>query len=229
MLGFLRSVALGVLLFAAPVWLLNDMAANTAREAARVVVAESTREARRAPCPPMESLLTVWVSDFSYGTAWVAGCRPVLEGQPGFLVELVTAAHVVEGADATVRVQRGVEMLGHARVDYVDQGADVAVLILVLLNPMEPLELGDDAAAGDRVFAWGFPYTEPLMCWVREGVAAAPERHSAVTGPGSSGGPVLSSDGRVVGVVRGHWSHPALGMAACAPVSAVLAALEASR
>jgi len=129
---------------------------------------------------------------------------------------VVTNAHVVAGMrSATLRIH-GTGRSYTGRVVIFDSRRDLAVLSVPGL-PAEPLRQGPDLARGASGVVAGFPLDGPYRldaARVREVVQA---RGSDIYGqpgtsrevyslyaqvrPGNSGGPLLSTDGRVVGVV----------------------------
>jgi S1-C subfamily serine protease len=140
----------------------------------------------------------------------------------GFVVDddgnIVTNAHVVEGADSvTVRFKEdGKEV--DAEVKGVDTSTDVAVL---KVDPSDvdgevvPLPLGDSSKVevGDPVIAIGNPFG--FSRTVTTGIVSGLQREiiapngftipdviqtDASINPGNSGGPLLDANGRVVGI-----------------------------
>jgi S1-C subfamily serine protease len=129
---------------------------------------------------------------------------------------VVTNAHVVAGMrTASLRI-RGTGRTYPGRVVLFDPQRDLAVLAVDGL-PAQPLPQGQDLTRGDGGVVAGFPLDGPYNlepARVREVVQA---RGSDIYGqpgatrevyslyaqvrPGNSGGPLLSPDGRVVGVV----------------------------
>jgi len=134
----------------------------------------------------------------------------------GFFVSsdglLVTNYHVIEGA-RSVRVFGGknaeLHVLGLAASN---QAADIAVL-KVNAQRCSFLEFPDDdafPAVGTRVYAIGNPlgFTNTLSDGLVSGVREVPElaviQTTAAISPGSSGGPLVLGDGRVVGVTTAN-------------------------
>jgi putative serine protease PepD len=135
----------------------------------------------------------------------------------GFVIskdgQIVTNAHVIDGAtDITVKVGDGKEIA--ADVVGVDRSSDIALLD-VDATDLPTLSLGDSSAAavGDEVYAIGNPYG--LDRTLTTGVVSALQRSiqapdgytisnvlqtDAALNPGNSGGPLLDSYGRVIGV-----------------------------
>ncbi|UCM88889.1 MarP family serine protease [Streptomyces marincola] len=151
------------------------------------------------------------------GTA--SGCGKVLEGT-GFVFSrgrVMTNAHVVGGvAEPTVQVG-GEGRLHTARVVLYDWERDVAVLDVPGLTA-PPLKFSEgDAITGDGAVVAGFPESGPFdagAARVRERFQAdGPDIYRrgevsrdvyslhATVRPGNSGGPLLTPDGEVFGVV----------------------------
>ena len=137
------------------------------------------------------------------GTGWVLS--------PG---RIVTNAHVVAGADE-VRVEGGDQTL-RARVVVFDARRDLAVLSVPGLQ-LPALPLGGELKRGDSAAVPGFPLDGPyrvVSARVRAQLQArgldiyggdrvVREIYSLATTvqPGNSGGPLLDTQGRVVGVI----------------------------
>lgn len=139
------------------------------------------------------------------GTGWVLAPERV-----------VTNAHVVAAVrDPQVRIG-GEGRRYAARVVVFDPVRDLAILDVPHL-PAAPLPLGHDLSRGDRAVVAGFPLDGPYRldsARVREVITARGEdiygkRPSvrrvyslyATVQPGNSGGPLLSADGHVVGII----------------------------
>ena len=137
------------------------------------------------------------------GTGWVL--------TPG---QIVTNAHVVAGAD-DVQVQSGDQIL-RARVVVFDSRRDLAVVSVPgLLAP--PLQLGAELQRGDSAAVPGYPLDGPyravsarirtqleargLDIYGREHVVRQIYSLATTVQPGNSGGPLLDTSGRVVGVI----------------------------
>ena len=134
----------------------------------------------------------------------------------GFLVRsdglVLTAFHVVEKGN-TIKVRCQGYDLVTARLGERSQHLDLAVLHTPLTEtPYLAVADPRSARAGDAVFTMGFPAarhlgTEPkfsggaISSLTGAGREAARLLISAPTQPGSSGSPVLTMDGTVVGVV----------------------------
>jgi S1-C subfamily serine protease len=151
-------------------------------------------------------------------TGVASSCNRGQEGS-GWVVSpqrVVTNAHVVAGMKtATLRVH-GTGRSYTGRVVIFDPRRDLAVLAVPGLTA-QPLGQGSDLSRGDSGVVAGFPLDGPYRldpARVREVVQA---RGSDIYGrpgtsrevyslyaqvrPGNSGGPLLSTDGRVVGVI----------------------------
>jgi S1-C subfamily serine protease len=136
----------------------------------------------------------------------------------GFVIDdqgyILTNAHVVEGA-SKVTVQLGDTTMG-ARVVGSDTSADIAVLKVNTAGAkLHPLALGDTSSVqvGDPVVAIGNPFG--LDRTVTTGIVSALQREiqapngvtikhviqtDAAVNPGNSGGPLIDSSGRVIGI-----------------------------
>lgn len=135
----------------------------------------------------------------------------------GFVVAddlLVTNAHVVAGIDTPI-VELPGEPARDGRVVYFDPVDDLAVVAADVAAPALPVV--EPLAAGDPAAVLGYPYGGPFRT-VSAGVTAvgsapipdiygdgsAPREVYALDAevhPGNSGGPLLTSDGAVAGVV----------------------------
>ena len=142
---------------------------------------------------------------------------PQLGFGSGFFIDatgvILTNYHVVAGADSVlVTLQDGRKFTG--RDIRGDQRTDLAVVKLDVKDTSFPfLELGDSDAAeiGDRVLAVGAPFG--LTGSVTHGIVSAKGRAGfhmnfyedfiqtdAAINPGNSGGPLVTLDGKVVGI-----------------------------
>lgn len=188
-------------------------AAQPAPQITTVIIEQPRQTAPATPVP------ATWEATFaarSPGVARVAstGCTGTFSGS-GFLISpdtLVTAYHVV--ADATaVSLRFGPEVVTGETLA-VDVEADLAVVALARGVSADALTLAEDpAAVGAAVAALGYPYGEPLG--MTQGAVTATNLRVSVEGedrwgmfrtdaalsPGNSGGPVVTIEGEVVGVV----------------------------
>ncbi|MFF7853840.1 MarP family serine protease [Streptomyces sp. NPDC007904] len=179
----------------------NESTAEVAEPSGDSVTAAATRAARRS---------TVKVE----GVAGTQG----REGS-GFVYareHVMTNAHVVAGIDEpTVRVG-GVGRAYEARVVLFDPRKDVAVLYVPDLRA-PVLRFDDDAGRGDAAVVAGYPQDGDLNLQAATVANRVPARGQDIYGvevvtreiysirstvrPGNSGGPLLTTDGRVYGVV----------------------------
>ncbi len=131
----------------------------------------------------------------------------------GFLVSpdgiIITNAHVVADGPRVVTVkfsngqQASADVIGFAK-----NGVDLAVLRIYNRQnlPYLPLARPNSAKVGESVFVIGTPLEEDYQNTLTQGIISRldPQKgqiqHSANTNPGNSGGPVLNSQGQVVGV-----------------------------
>ena len=136
-------------------------------------------------------------------------------GGTGFIVDedglLVTNAHVVnDSLTVNVVFEDGNEYDGN--VLGVDERADLAIVKLRADRKFSAMGLGnsDDVDVGDEVIALGFPLSYELgsSLTVTRGIISAKRsfegverfQTDAALNPGNSGGPLVSRDGKVVGV-----------------------------
>ncbi len=178
------------------------------------------------------------------GTAFACGQN---QSGSGFVVSperVVTNAHVVAGVDAPVVESPDGQALA-GRVVLFDPAADLAVIAVDGLTA-EALELAVPLEPGDQAAVDGYPYGGPFVTGPAEVLAVSTEQVldiygadrtprevytlAAVVEPGNSGGPLVTEDGRVAGVVFAeNADDPELGYAttdvALAPVAQAAAGL----
>jgi putative serine protease PepD len=134
----------------------------------------------------------------------------------GFIIssdgEILTNAHVVEGA-TTVRVRLpGESQARTVQVIGADADADVALLKLEGAADVKAANLGtmDDVSVGDPVVAIGYALGLRGDPTVTTGIVSATDRTlgdltglvqtDAAINPGNSGGPLVDAQGRVIGI-----------------------------
>jgi putative serine protease PepD len=167
----------------------------------------------------------------------------------GFVVDgngrIVTAAHVVDGA-TSIKITFSDGTTRTATLAGRDDATDVAVLKVDGAGlTLHPLTLGSSAAlrVGDAVAAIGSPfgYEESLSSGVVSGldrtidapngftVAHAIQTDAALN-PGNSGGPILDSSGRVIGVAdqiaTSGSSEQSSGVGFAVPIDVIAAELN---
>ncbi|MDN4641153.1 MarP family serine protease [Agreia sp. PsM10] len=179
------------------------------------------------------------------GTAYECG---VTMSGSGFAVatdRVVTNAHVVAGISEPV-----VEVPGQSpragRIVYFDPAADLAVIAVDGL-PADAIELSDTLAPSSTAVVAGYPFGGPFSIAGAEVLAAGPLQLitdgaagttrdaytlAADIEPGNSGGPLLTVDGQVAGVVFAKASTVdnvgyALTMQELSPVAAQAPGLSA--
>ncbi len=141
-------------------------------------------------------------------------------GGSGFVVSreglIATNYHVIEKASTvevvladgrTFEVPRWFGAFGVGRTGTFDKEADIAIINIGSSLEMSPLELdGSELPIGTKVYAIGNPFglantlSDGLVSGFREIDRIRVIQTSAPISPGSSGGPLLRADGRVVGV-----------------------------
>ena len=142
---------------------------------------------------------------------------------------ILTCAHCV--ADASyIRIRKQNEdSLYHGRAEFVDNGADLALVRVEnpeFMADIEPMELGDTPSVQDDVLAVGFPIGGDDISFTRGIVSRIediPYAHGwtrllgvqvdAAINPGNSGGPVLDMNtGKIAGIAfQGDNEGEALG------------------
>ncbi|MDQ3822040.1 MAG: S1C family serine protease [Actinomycetota bacterium] len=150
---------------------------------------------------------------------------------------VVTNLHVLGEARSAV-VMFG-SWRATAQLVTADQRSDLALLRLPTTPPVPPLELGGRAVVGQPVLAIGNPFG--LRRTVTRGVVSAVARSletpegaeindavqtDAAVFPGSSGGPLISATGKVIGVVTAlsptaPGASSAIGIGFAVPAAAV--------
>jgi S1-C subfamily serine protease len=152
-------------------------------------------------------------------TGQASSCSQVIEGS-GFVISrqhVLTNAHVVAGVDADLTVTANGYEYHDAQVVLYDPDRDLAVLyVRGLAAP--PLSFGGPAAYDTSADVAGYPLNSQSLTVVgarigRSFTATGPNIYQsgsvnrqmyavrALIQPGNSGGPLLSSDGEVYGVV----------------------------
>jgi hypothetical protein len=123
---------------------------------------------------------------------------------------IITAAHVIAGAtSALVRLQNG-EELNVEGVIMIDGARDFAIVRVAGFDlPTVPLGNADDLSVGQRIIAIGAPTDPALAGTVSDGLVSSDRmmdgtrmlQISVPVSPGSSGGPVMTEQGEVIGLV----------------------------
>ena len=128
---------------------------------------------------------------------------------------IVTANHIVDGADkVTVKTKEGRSL--EARVVRADADFDVALLSTDTAL-VECLPIAEKSASvGDELYAVGAPGGESFAFSVTRGIVSGLRtfeeqrfiQTDASINPGHSGGPMLDSSGKVIGVVSWKIAYP---------------------
>ncbi len=174
--------------------------------------------------PSVALVLTQRADGVVSGTAFMAAEGLVL-----------TAQHVVANARRIV-VKFPNYPVVDARLVGSDSENDVAVLSIPELA-VRPLPLGDisDVREGQRIVVVGFPRIDVLgaeTATVTEGIVSAVRQGliqmQAPVNPGSSGGPVLSLKGEVIGIVQATLRGQQQGLNFATPINAAKPLLGAA-
>ncbi len=186
---------------------------------------ESLRGQAKAPALPVEitsyrevvkSVVPAVVSIESRGKPRRVGSKaPELGFGSGVIVDpkgvILTNFHVIEGADS-VEVSLPDGRKFSSKDIRGDRKTDLAIVRIQSEKPLPALELGDSdqMEVGDRVLAVGAPFG--LTGTVTHGIISAKSRNlklnfyedflqtDAAINPGNSGGPLISLDGKVIGI-----------------------------
>lgn len=170
----------------------------------------------------LPSVLTVVAGEHS-GSAWVVQ-------RSGTRSTLVTNFHVVAGewvnGRRQVRLLRG-DATWEGTVTQVAEADDLALVEVGVALDVLPVR-AEEARVGESVLALGSPLgldgttTTGIVSALREGFV----QFSAPVGPGSSGGPLLDADGRVIGItVAKAVAEGAEGLSFAVPVARLCEAL----
>ncbi len=127
---------------------------------------------------------------------------------------VATNCHVVKGASAIQLHFWAAKVRVPGRQVVCDDKLDVAYLAVAVPDGTTTLEFSaDQPVQGQQVWVWGFPLgttiaTEPVLS---TGIISATESAQgfitidASGAPGSSGGPVVNADGKVIAIFTGNW------------------------
>jgi serine protease Do len=171
------------------------------------------RQPRRGPAPFNEDMPDEFRRFFDFGD------NDAPEPRGGFgsgvIVDakgvIITNFHVVDGADqVTVQLSDGRKF--NSKDVKTDPKTDLAIVRIEAPADLPFLELGDSDAMqiGDRVLAVGAPFG--LTGTVTHGIISAKDRSlqlnmyedflqtDAAINPGNSGGPLVSLDGKIIGI-----------------------------
>lgn len=130
----------------------------------------------------------------------------------GFLISdegyVVTNAHVLSGATFANAINSKREIMPMELIGY-DEELDIALLKISPQDSSLEFTLSDDVEVGEKVIAIGNPLG--LSFSVSEGIVSAKNRQGinnipayiqtdAALNPGNSGGPLINTDGKVIGI-----------------------------
>jgi S1-C subfamily serine protease len=161
--------------------------------------------------------------------------------------EIVTNAHVVNGATAITVTLSGSTATHPATIVGINTTEDLAVIKITGVSNLKPATFAnsDTAEVGDSVLAVGNALGYGGAPTVTEGILSAKGRSltgtddnlsnllqtDAAINPGNSGGPLVDTDGQVIGidvaVASGTTTEPAQNIGFAIPSNAVVSALPA--
>lgn len=136
---------------------------------------------------------------------------------------VLTNAHVVQNADeVTIQLDDGTQAI--ATIMEKDSNADFAVLKCAEIAGTQPVQYGDSSAlsVGDQIIAFGYSGTshlqEPLVgnegyvtrFFLKDDVMHIQSNASIY--PGYSGGPIMTTDGKFVGLITSTYIVPETGL-----------------
>lgn len=142
----------------------------------------------------------------------------------------LTAAHVVSGLDKVrVKLHSGLQLF--ATVERIDEQQDVALIKIDGLG-FPFMTIGDISISkvGDEIYAIGSPTGESLSYSITKGVISGFRdiddkkfiQIDASVNPGNSGGPLITEDGRLIGIVSQKIVGLAIeGLSFCVPIDAL--------
>jgi serine protease Do len=212
-----------------------------AKELQPTVVNVSATLAPRPPSPTapgQQGLPEGEMTERFFGVPAPSAPIPQRSQGSGFIIgsdgTILTNAHVVEGAKkVTVRLHDKREFEAH--VIGRDLRTDVAVIKIAVTGTLPTIKLGDsdNLEVGEWVMAVGNPFG--LDNSVSSGIVSAKGRHigeaydrliqtDAPLNPGSSGGPLVNLDGRVVGINKAIVSQMgggSIGISFATPINLV--------
>jgi serine protease Do len=184
----------------------------------------------------IQSVVSVRTDAGSCGTGFA-----VARADPGTVV--ATCKHVTDAAAESLSVILPDGTTHDATLLSAQAAVDVAFILVEDVRDLPILELADadDLKITDRLYVVGFAFGPSLLGdpSITQGILSGRRmiggvdwlQTDAVVNPGNSGGPVLNSDGNVVGVaswkIAGTEDVPAEGIGFAAPSELVQAELDA--
>jgi len=130
----------------------------------------------------------------------------------GFIISkegyVVTNAHVLSGGEFAIAISSDKEEISMQPIGY-NENLDIALLKIPSQSSFLEFTLSKDVEIGEKVIAIGNPLG--LSFSVSEGIVSAKDRKGvnnieayiqtdAALNPGNSGGPLINTDGKVIGI-----------------------------
>ncbi|MCF2145292.1 trypsin-like peptidase domain-containing protein [Desmonostoc muscorum LEGE 12446] len=178
----------------------NLLGEKTKQVKSSVIIADNSEEQKRIQIYEKASQSVVAIATtFGHGSGFIVSADGLL----------LTNAHVVQDSSKTVAVvlADGKQVLADV-VGFAPEGLDLAALKIRNQKNLPYLRLASPGSArvGQSVYAIGTPLSLELQNTLTYGIISRIDKklgliqHDAAVNPGNSGGPLLNSNGQVIGV-----------------------------
>ncbi|NJM21717.1 MAG: trypsin-like serine protease [Richelia sp. SM1_7_0] len=185
----------------------NSLVINTKKTQSKILIAKNSEEKNRIRLYEKASpaVVAIALGAGGHGSGFIVS--------PDGLV--LTNAHVLQDSPKTVAVvlADGKQVLADV-VGFASDGLDLAALKIRNQKnlPFLPLASPGSVKVGQSVYAIGTPLDLELQNTLTSGVISRIDtksnliQHDAAVNPGNSGGPLLNSNGQVIGVNTAIWN-----------------------